>query len=102
VASVGEWSRKFILLFPLWLVWGNGLGNSFFLAIIVSSGQVEWSTSSGSHSFEVHSCEQFQRMVRYRRLVRDNHFHRKCFGQSFPRAEFFSPGCTVINVGAMA
>jgi hypothetical protein len=50
-------------LFPLWLVWGNGLGQSFFLAITLSSGQVEWSTSPGSHSFEAHSCEQFRRMV---------------------------------------
>jgi hypothetical protein len=44
-------------------VWGNGLGQSFFLEVTLSSGQVEWSTSSGSHSFEVHSCEQFRRMV---------------------------------------
>jgi hypothetical protein len=29
----------------------------------VSSGQVEWSASLGIHSFEVHSCEKFQRMV---------------------------------------
>jgi hypothetical protein len=25
----------------------------------LSSGQIEWSASSGSHSFKVHSCEQF-------------------------------------------
>jgi hypothetical protein len=42
---------------------GNGLGQSFFLEVTLSSGQVEWSSSSGSHSFEVHSCEKFQRMV---------------------------------------
>jgi hypothetical protein len=44
---------------------GTGLGKSFFLAISLSSGQVEWSTSPGIHSFEVHSCEQFQRMVHF-------------------------------------
>jgi hypothetical protein len=38
-------------------VWGNGLGQSFFLRITLSSGQEEWSASSGSHSFKVHSCE---------------------------------------------
>jgi hypothetical protein len=42
---------------------GSGLGQSFFLAVTLSSGQVEWSTSSGSHSFEVHSCEKFQRIM---------------------------------------
>jgi hypothetical protein len=50
-------------LFPLWPVWGNGLGQSFFLEVTLSSGQVEWYASSGNHSFKVHSCEQFQRMV---------------------------------------
>jgi hypothetical protein len=43
---------------------GSGLGQSFFLAVTLSSGQVEWSASPGSHSFEVHSCEQFRRIVR--------------------------------------
>jgi hypothetical protein len=42
---------------------GNGLGQSFFLAVTLSSGQVEWSASLGNHSFEVHSCEQCLRMV---------------------------------------
>jgi hypothetical protein len=32
---------------------------SFFLAVTLSSGQVEWSASPGNHSFEVQSCEQF-------------------------------------------
>jgi hypothetical protein len=50
--------------FPLWLVWVNDLEKSF-LAVTLSSGQVEWFASSGSHSFEVHSCEQCQRMVRF-------------------------------------
>jgi hypothetical protein len=45
---VGEWSRK-----------------SFFLEVTLSSGQVEWSASLGSHSFEVHSFEQFQRMLHF-------------------------------------
>jgi hypothetical protein len=34
--------------------------------------------------------------------VQDSHFHRKWSGQSFPRADSFSPGCTVISVGGMA
>jgi hypothetical protein len=51
--------------FPLWPLWGNGLGQSFFLMITLSSGQEDWSASSDSHSFEAHSCEQFQRMVRF-------------------------------------
>jgi hypothetical protein len=51
--------------FPLWPVWGNGRGQSFFLAVSLSSGQVEWLASSSSDSFEVHSCEQFRRMVRF-------------------------------------
>jgi hypothetical protein len=42
---------------------GSGLGQSFFLAVTLSSGQVEWSASSGSHSFEVHSFEQFLRVI---------------------------------------
>jgi hypothetical protein len=43
---------------------GSGLGQSFFLAVTLSSGQVELSASLGSHSFEVHSCEQFRRIIR--------------------------------------
>jgi hypothetical protein len=43
---------------------GSGLGQSFFLVVTLSSGQVEWSASPGSHSFEVHSCEQFRRIIR--------------------------------------
>jgi hypothetical protein len=34
---------------------GNGLGPSLFLMV----NQEDWSTSSDSHSFEAHSCEQF-------------------------------------------
>jgi hypothetical protein len=60
--------------FPLWPVWGNGLGQSFFLPVTLSSGQVEWFALSFNHSFEVHSCEQFGRMVHFRVGV----------GQSFP------------------
>jgi hypothetical protein len=59
--------------FPLWLVWGNGLGQYFFLKFTLSSGQEDWSTSPDSHSFEAHSCEQFRRMVCFWRLVQDSH-----------------------------
>jgi hypothetical protein len=111
-------------------VWGNGLGQSFFLRITLSSGQEEWSASSGSHSFKVHSCEQFQRMVRFGGWCRtvislgngpDSHslgqthslqvalclvseewsrFNTR--GQAFPRADSFSPGCTLFSAGGMA
>jgi hypothetical protein len=40
---------------------GNGLGQSLFLMV----NQEDYSASSDSHSFKVHSCEQFQRMVRF-------------------------------------
>jgi hypothetical protein len=88
--------------FPLWPVWGNDLGHSSFLAVTLSSGQVEWSASPSSHSFEVHNCEQFRRMVFYRRLVQDRHFLRKWSRQSFPRADSSSPSCTVISARGMA
>jgi hypothetical protein len=42
---------------PIVVNMGSGLGQSFFLAVTLSSGQVEWFASPGSHSFEVHSCE---------------------------------------------
>ena len=77
-------------------------GKPFFLEVTLSSGQVEWSTSLGSQSFKVHSCEQFQRMVCYRRLVKGSHFHRKWSEQSFPREDSFSLGCTMISVRRMA
>jgi hypothetical protein len=44
---------------------GNGLGQSLFLTVTLSSGQEDWSASPDNHSFEDHSCEQFQRMVRF-------------------------------------
>jgi hypothetical protein len=44
---------------------GNVLGKYLFLMVTLSSGQEDWSTSPESHSFEAHSCEQFQRMVRF-------------------------------------
>jgi hypothetical protein len=44
---------------------GNGLGQSLFLMVTLSSGQEDWSSSSDNHSFEAHSCEQFRRMVRF-------------------------------------
>jgi hypothetical protein len=34
--------------------------------------------------------------------VQDNHFLRKRFRQSFPRADSFSPGCTLFSAGGMA
>jgi hypothetical protein len=40
-------------------VWGNGLGQSFFLAVTLSGGQVEWFASSGSHSFEIKSFKEW-------------------------------------------
>jgi hypothetical protein len=83
-------------------MWGNGLGQSFFLAVTLSSGQVEWSTSPGSHSFEVHNCEQFRRMVCFGGWCRTVISIRKWSEQSFPRADSFYPGCTMISVGGMA
>jgi hypothetical protein len=34
--------------------------------------------------------------------VQDSHFLRKWFGQSFLRADSFSPGCTLFSAGGMA
>jgi hypothetical protein len=34
--------------------------------------------------------------------VQDNHFLRKWFGQSFPRENSFSLGCTLFSAGGMA
>jgi hypothetical protein len=47
--------------FPIVVNMGNGLGQSLFLRVT----QEDRSTSSGSHSFEAHSCEKFRRMVRF-------------------------------------
>jgi hypothetical protein len=44
---------------------GNGLGQSLFLKITLSSGQEDWFASPDNHSFEAHSCEQFRRMVHF-------------------------------------
>jgi hypothetical protein len=44
---------------------GNGLGQSLFLTVTLSSGQEDWPASPDSHSFEAHSCEQFRRMIRF-------------------------------------
>jgi hypothetical protein len=83
-------------------VWGNGLGQSLFLEVTLSSGQVEWSTSPSSHSFKVHICEQFRRMVHFGGWCRTIISIRKWFRQSFPKEDSFSPGCTMISVGGMA
>jgi hypothetical protein len=88
--------------FPLWPVWGNGLGKFFFLEVTLISGQVEWFTSSGIHSFEVHNCEQFRRMVCFGGWCRTIISIRKWSGQSFPREDSFSPGFTLISAGGMA
>jgi hypothetical protein len=34
--------------------------------------------------------------------VQDSHFLRKWSGQSFPRADSFSPGCTLFSAGGIA
>jgi hypothetical protein len=46
-------------------MWGNVLEQLLFLVVTLSSGQVEWSALSDNHSFKVHSCEKFRRMVRF-------------------------------------
>jgi hypothetical protein len=46
-------------------IMGSGIGQSFFLAVTLSTGQVEWSASPGSHSLEVQTCEQFRRIIRF-------------------------------------
>jgi hypothetical protein len=46
-------------LLPIVVNMGSGLGQSFFLAVTLSSDQVEWSALPSNHSFKVHSCEQF-------------------------------------------
>jgi hypothetical protein len=71
---------------------GSGLGQSFFLAVTLSSGQVEWSASPGSHSFEVHSCEQFRRIVR---LEVDA-------GQTFLEGRLILSRLHLFSVGGMA
>jgi hypothetical protein len=38
----------------------------------------------------------------FSRLVQENNFLRKWSGQSFPRADSFSPGFTLFSVGGMA
>jgi hypothetical protein len=51
--------------FPLWPVWGNGLGQYFFLKFTLISVHEYWSTLLDNHSFEAHSCDPFRRMVRF-------------------------------------
>jgi hypothetical protein len=46
-------------------IMGTGLEQSLFLVFTLCSGQVERFASLDSHSFEVHSCEQFRRIVRF-------------------------------------
>jgi hypothetical protein len=72
------------------------------LALTLSSGQVEWFASSGSHSFEVHSCEQFRRMACFGGWCKTVISIRKWSRQSFPREKSFYPGCTMISAKGMA
>jgi hypothetical protein len=58
--------------FPLWKMWGNGLGQSIFLTVTLISCQEDWSASPGNHSFKAHSCEQFRGMVRFGGWCRTN------------------------------
>jgi hypothetical protein len=83
-------------------VWGNGLRQSFFLAVTLSSGQVEWFSSLGIHSFKVHICEHFRRMVHFGGWCRTIISIRKWFGQSFPRSDSFYLGFTMISARGMA
>jgi hypothetical protein len=88
--------------FHLWPVWGNGLGQSFSLVVTLSSGQVEWSALSGSHSFKVYSCEKFQIMVWFGGWCRTVISVRKWYGQSFPSEKSFYPGFNMISARGMA
>jgi hypothetical protein len=92
---------------------GNGLGQSLFLTITLSSGQEEWFASPDSHSFEAQSCEQFQRMVHFGDWCRivisfgnglDSHSLGKIHSlyTALPRADSFSLGFTFFSVGGMA
>jgi hypothetical protein len=72
------------------------------LIFLIDMHFLEWSTSPGSHSFEVHSCEQFRRMVRFGGWCRIFISIRKWSGLSFPREESFSLGCTMISSRGMA
>jgi hypothetical protein len=49
---------------------GNGLGQSLFLTVSLSSVQEDWSASPDNHSFEAHSCKKFRRMVSFGRWCR--------------------------------
>jgi hypothetical protein len=55
-----------------------------------------------SHYFKVHSCEKFRIMVHFEGWCRTIISIRKWSGQSFPRADSFYLGCTMVNVGGMA
>jgi len=124
--------------FPLYLTWeeewllmyhrqrlpimGSGLGQSFFLAVTLSSGQVEWSALPNSHCFEVHSCEKFWRIVCFGGWCRKNIPWGKTHSlqvtlflvsEEWPRvgngpdsyslrADSFSPSYTLFSVRRMA
>jgi hypothetical protein len=94
-------------MIPLVVNIGSVLGQSLFLTVTLSSGQEDWSASPDNHSFEAH----IRRMAHFGGWCRivisfgngpDNHFLWKWPGQSFPRADSFSPSCTFFSDGGMA
>jgi hypothetical protein len=68
----------------------------------VHPNKVEWSSSLGSHSLEVYSCEKFRRMFYFGGWCRTVISIGNGPEQSVPREDSFSPGCTVVNFGGMA
>jgi hypothetical protein len=71
---------------------GSGLGQSFFLAVTLSSGQVEWSTSWAVILLKFTVVSSFEE---WSILEVDA-------GQTFLRADSFSPGYTLFSVRGMA
>jgi hypothetical protein len=88
--------------FPLWPVWGNGLGQSFFLEVTLSSGQVEWSACRTVILLKFTIVSSFEEWYVLEVDVQDSHFLRKWFEQSFAREDSFSLGCTMFSVRGMA
>jgi hypothetical protein len=83
-------------------VWGNGLGQSFFLAdtrVVIKSNGPPLQAVILSKFIVVSSFEEWSVIGGWCRTVISI---RKWFGQSFPRADSFYPGCTVISVERMA
>jgi hypothetical protein len=76
---------------PIVVNMGSGLGQSLFLRVT----QEDW-PASPDNDFPLWLNGPFWR------LVQDSHFLWKWSGQSFLRADSFSPGCTLFSVGRMA